>query len=300
MIDKENREKQKDEDSNKNKTRHDENNNNEDDDTLLIKALRRGDISKEEYAKICEVRRQASAHTNNNNNKRNMIFDHKDFENLLRQTDRYCLIWESKELIDLGNALTRILEKELIQHAVGEALKMTALSAIMSAVVWPAALLKVTDMIDNPWSVAVARSEKAGILLAEALASGRHGTRPIRLIGYSLGSRLILSALLELRRRNLCGIVSDVYLFGLPVTNSREDWILARTVVSGRLVNGFSKNDWVLSYLFRSMDWRTRGIAGLSGVRSPGLVEDYDMSDVIAGHTDYCKKMKDCMIRVCA
>lgn len=272
--------------------------NNNDDDTLLIKALQRGDISKKEYAKICEVQREASLYRHHKRRRRNMIFDHDDFKNLLRHTDRYCLIWESKELIDLGNALTRILEKELMQTAVGQALKMTALSAVMSAVMWPATILKVTDVIDNPWSVAVSRSEKAGVLLAETLASGRHGTRPIRLVGYSLGARLILNALLELRRKNLCNIVSDVYLFGLPVTNSRTDWIRARTVVSGRLVNGYSKNDWVLSYLFRSMDWRTRGIAGLSGANVPGVVEDCDLSDTISGHTDYRKKMKACMLKV--
>ena len=282
-----------------NKTVDDDDDDDNNDDTLLIKALQRGDISKEEYAKICDVQRQASLYRHHKKRRgRKMIFDHDDLKGLLRHTDRYCLIWESKELIDLGNALARILEKELMQTAVGQALKMTALSAVLSAVVWPATILKITDVIDNPWSVAVSRSEKAGVLLAEALASGRHGTRPVRLIGYSLGARLILNALLELRRRNLCNLVSDVFLFGLPVTNSRKDWIRARTVVSGRLVNGFSQNDWVLSYLFRSMDWRTRGIAGLSGVNYRGVVEDYDLSDIITGHTDYSKKMKECMVRV--
>jgi len=41
----------------------------------------------------------------------------------------------------------------------------------MAAVVWPAALLGVASVIDNPWSVCTQRSYLAGRQLAEVLLS---------------------------------------------------------------------------------------------------------------------------------
>jgi len=41
----------------------------------------------------------------------------------------------------------------------------------MAAVVWPAALLGMASIIDNPWSVCTQRSYLAGRQLAEALLS---------------------------------------------------------------------------------------------------------------------------------
>ena len=39
----------------------------------------------------------------------------------------------------------------------------------MAAVTWPAALLSVSQVIDNPWSVALQRAVAAGRQLAEVL-----------------------------------------------------------------------------------------------------------------------------------
>jgi len=35
-------------------------------------------------------------------------------------------------------------------------------------------------------------------------------------------------------------------MFGSPVVISKDDWIKARSVVSGRFVNGYATNDWIL------------------------------------------------------
>ena len=60
-------------------------------------------------------------------------------------------------------------------------------------------------MIDHAWAVALNRAQKAGILLAHILMSGSHGDRPVTLIGYSMGARLISHCLLELCRHNAKG-----------------------------------------------------------------------------------------------
>ena len=60
-------------------------------------------------------------------------------------------------------------------------------------------------MIDHAWGVALDRAQKAGQLLAAALMAGGHGDRPVTLVGYSMGARLIFHALLELCRHNAKG-----------------------------------------------------------------------------------------------
>lgn len=69
------------------------------------------------------------------------------------------------------------------------------------------------QMIDHAWAVALNRAQKAGILLAHILMSGAHGDRPVTLVGYSMGARLIFHCLLELCRYSAKGDA----LFPFPV-----------------------------------------------------------------------------------
>ena len=64
---------------------------------------------------------------------------------------------------------------------------------------------------------------------------------------YSLLSapRLVFHCLLELARCRAKGIVEHAACLGAPVGVTPERWALARSVVAGRLVNGYSSQDWV-------------------------------------------------------
>jgi hypothetical protein len=147
-------------------------------------------------------------------------------------------------------------------------------------------LTKLGYLIDNPWSNALDRARAAGGVLAEILINRSLGVRPINLIGFSLGARVIFYALLELAKRRAFGIVQDVFLLGATFTASQKIWMEARGVVAGRFVNGFARNDWVLNYLFRA----TTGGGTVAGLRPiegiPGL-ENVDVTDKIAGHMSY-------------
>jgi pimeloyl-ACP methyl ester carboxylesterase len=148
-------------------------------------------------------------------------------------------------------------------------------------------LTKLGYLIDNPWSNALDRSKAAGGVLADVLIQRHLGVRPITLIGFSLGSRVIFYALLELAKQKAFGIVQDVFILGTTVTASTRTWIEARSVVSGRFVNAYCRNDWVLNYLFRATSGGLNTVAGLrpiSGV--PGL-ENVDVTDKISGHMSY-------------
>lgn len=81
--------------------------------------------------------------------------------------------------------------------------------------------------------------------------------------------------------------MQDVFILGATLTATRESWLQARSVVSGRFVNGFARNDWVLNYLFRATSGGLQNIAGLRAVLDvPGL-ENVDVTDKIAGHMSY-------------
>ena len=92
--------------------------------------------------------------------------------------------------------------------------------------------------MDNPWSNAIERARAAGLILADVLANRQLGVRPITLVGYSLGARMIYYALLELSRKKAYGIVQNAYLIGAPVSGREAEWTQVRNAVSGRFVNG--------------------------------------------------------------
>jgi pimeloyl-ACP methyl ester carboxylesterase len=148
-------------------------------------------------------------------------------------------------------------------------------------------LTKLGYLIDNPWSNALDRARAAGAVLADVLIERHLGVRPITLIGFSLGARLIFYCLLELAKKKAFGIVQDVFILGATLTASRQNWCQARSVVSGRFVNGYARNDWILNYLFRATSGGLSSIAGLRPVQDvPGL-ENVDVTDKITGHMSY-------------
>lgn len=154
---------------------------------------------------------------------------------------------------------------------------------------------------------------KAGLVLADALINKAQGERPVTLIGYSLGARLIYSCLMSLAERRAFGLVESAVLIGAPTPSgesphsdfntpqleilrvaalattvmrvlyvylktaihlrdsfkslqiSRHNgltpiwgksdaavWRAMRSVVSGRLVNVYSENDYILAFLYRT------------------------------------------------
>lgn len=125
-------------------------------------------------------------------------------------------------------------------------LASTILTALMASLTLPIVLTKLSYLIDNPWTVSLDRADSAGLILADSLIDRNLGVRPITLVGFSLGSRVIFSCLRELANKGALGLVQNVYLFGSPVVAKKEEYLRARTVVSGRFVNGYASNDWIL------------------------------------------------------
>lgn len=159
--------------------------------------------------------------------------------------DMYSILWEPEMLRSMGDTIN-ILATEALTQGLQQILGSTILIALMAALQLPIVLSKLSYLIDNPWSVSVARADAAGLILADSLIERNLGARPITLVGFSLGSRVIFSCLKELASKGALGLIQNVYLFGTPVVAKKDEYLRARTVVAGRFVNGYATNDWIL------------------------------------------------------
>ena len=148
------------------------------------------------------------------------------------------------------------------------------------------------------------RANAAGLILADSLIDRNLGVRPITLVGFSLGARVIFACLRELAAKGAYGLVQNVYLFGSPIVNSKEEYLRARSVVAGRFVNGYASNDWILGvsallylryfslitslgYLFRATSGGVMRVAGLAPVEGVHGLENIDVTKLVNGHMAY-------------
>ncbi|XP_014667725.1 PREDICTED: transmembrane and coiled-coil domain-containing protein 4-like [Priapulus caudatus] len=213
------------------------------------------------------------------------------WSSLLDSTEQYCLCWESQHLARLGSAIDYLVRFG-VGVAVQESLRYTILSSVLAAVAWPTSLISLSSLIDNPWSVCLQRSAAVGRQLADVLAEREHGSRPVTLVGFSLGASVIFACLQELeRRRGTEGIVDEVVLLGAPAPGDVERWRPLARVVSGRIVNGYCSGDWLLKFLYRTTTTSMK-VAGLGPIDwEDRRMHNVNLSDVVNGHRDYIKKL---------
>ncbi|KAK3614359.1 hypothetical protein LTR56_027301 [Elasticomyces elasticus] len=210
--------------------------------------------------------------------------------------DIYSVNWEPEMLQSTGQTI-QILGTEALTQTIQQILGATFLATLMAGLSLPIVLTKLAYLIDNPWTVSLARADATGLILADSLVDRNLGVRPITLVGFSLGSRVIFSCLRELAKRGALGLVQNVYLFGSPVVVKKEEWTRARTVVSGRFVNGYAVGDWILAYLFRATAGGVMRVAGLNTVEIPGI-ENVNVTEDVPGHMAYRGMMPTLLHRV--
>jgi hypothetical protein len=145
----------------------------------------------------------------------------------------------------------------------------------------------------NPWTIACRNADRAGRTLGHYLIANRTEHQSVVLIGYSLGVRVILSALDYLEQENAGDIVDDVYFLAGAVATS--DSRLQRLTyglypaVRGNIVNIYSNRDFILKYLYCMMNlWETPiGITALQDQR----IKNFNFTQLVGGHFRYITKM---------
>lgn len=218
------------------------------------------------------------------------------------------LQWETQELLDVSAVFGQMITQELASSTASFWLKSTALSGVAAAgvagslaamtVAWPVWIVSSMANLDNAWLVGVERARIGGKCLAHVLADRQTvGQRPVTLVGHSMGARLLVYCLCELYDMGELHVVDDVVLLGTPVTTEPSKWQKVRSVASGRVVNGFLGNDWVLAFLYRYLEWGV-SVAGLSQVQVPG-VENVNLDGLgIQGHHDYPRHIANILAKM--
>ncbi|XP_072035932.1 transmembrane and coiled-coil domain-containing protein 4-like [Amphiura filiformis] len=205
----------------------------------------------------------------------------------------YTLRWESKYLLELGDSLEYILDT-VMTVAAKEALKYTVLAGLLAAFTLPATAYASLTAIDNPWSLVTNRASEAGKQLAEVLLQRQQGKRPVTLIGFSMGARVIFFCLKELAsRKGSEGIVQDAILLGTPCSSGVSHWEPFARVVSGRVINGYCRGDWLLQFVYRTASVQVK-VAGLAPIEwNDRRMVNVDLTDIVTGHFDYSEKMDE-------
>lgn len=122
-----------------------------------------------------------------------------DWTRLYGTADVHTVTWESKML----SSLCHIVEKmafEISGQATRVALQFSVIGAVLSAIMIPSALATATKFIDDPYQIVVIRADAAGKELAKCLLQSDE-RRPVTLVGFSFGARVVYSCLRELARQ---------------------------------------------------------------------------------------------------
>lgn len=218
---------------------------------------------------------------------------------LITLGEEYVLQWETMLLSQLNDTFYDLLYNELRAQIVGQIkdallnFAASTLYPLKKSLALPELVLGKIQELDGSWVRAMDRARQAGHLLARTLYHMKNGmntanndgtnrqtsnsslgekssNRPVTLIGYGMGARLIFHCLEhlydiakpELHGEDVKGIVEHAILLGAPVSTSRHAWRKARHVVADRLVNGYARFDWMLALMYRVKSYEF-GVAGL-------------------------------------
>lgn len=201
------------------------------------------------------------------------------WRDLVSLGEEYVLQWETDLLQLLNDSLMDIIFDQIkakIFSKVKDALLNFAASAIYplkKAMALPNMVLAKIKEMDGAWLRAMDKARQAGQLMARTLLAQKQQSqahsllyrRPVTLIGYGMGARLIFHCLEYLHDHggeDGKGIVEHAILLGAPVPTIRSNWLKARAVVANRLVNCYARFDWILALLYRIKSYDV-GVAGL-------------------------------------
>jgi len=241
-----------------------------------------------------------------------------DWKRLYGTADIHTVTWESQMLSSLCHIVEN-MALEVSSQATKVALQFSVIGAIVSAVAIPSALITASKLIDDPYQIVVIRADEAGKELAKCLLQSDE-RRPVSLVGFSFGARVVYSCLRELARqqdiweesrvtkpeenksgrsflskkskderrfeygREPASLVGDVVFIGLPRAIDKKVLTSCRRVTGGRLVNCYTRNDWLLSLMFVARGGTPCGTKAIKDV--PG-VENYDVTHLVESHTKY-------------
>mmetsp|Transcript_31079 Transcript_31079/g.41093 ORF Transcript_31079/g.41093 Transcript_31079/m.41093 type:complete len:861 (+) Transcript_31079:122-2704(+) len=205
--------------------------------------------------------------------------------------EEHVLVWEKSLLTQLKKQIQNIINEKVKEMVKDEIFNQIIFMLAIPEAHIPMKLLTAFKGVDDPWTLCMKRSKITGIMLAEMMIiksqEGLH-KRPVTLIGFSFGARVVFHCLRHLAKKGTegQGLIENAVLLGTPVSAKVLNWKEASSVVSGRIINGYSKKDWLLATVFRMKNFSLK-IAGFSRVKLQ-RVENIDLSNIVgSSHFSY-------------
>ena len=157
---------------------------------------------------------------------------------------------------------------------------------------------------DTEWDAAKETADATGTVLTNWLTEWEHTDgRPIHILGYSLGARVVCEALNIAADRNVATPISSVSLLGAAIP--RESVTTAGQYHSGieavdaPVSNFYSENDRVLGWIYRLSDRsQAVGYQGTGQSETTSGYTDVDVTDLVADHYSYFQPEEGCIPRV--
>ena len=150
------------------------------------------------------------------------------------------------------------------------------------------------------------KGKLVGKILGLFLASNEDFKKcQINLVGFSLGCHVIKYCIKEISKlRGVRNMINNVLLMGGAASiGDKKNWKnIVKKVIGGRIINCYSKHDFVLDTLFKlCVDHTAIGTRQLT-IRDENtginMVENYDLSDLELGHLEYRKNFGKILKRI--
>ncbi|CCW69129.1 unnamed protein product [Phytomonas sp. Hart1] len=183
-----------------------------------------------------------------------------------------------------------LIKKQLLQGSIFSGFR--AFKSLMGSMYIPRYVIQTFSAIDNSYATLSNRAVFTGIDLAKALLNKNIGYRPVTLIGFSFGCKVVCECLLELHRVKALNLIDNVFLMGAMVPVDTDVWMQMREVAAGRLINLYTRGDWILWMMYRVNETDLKPMAGISPVNLPGI-ENIDVTPIVEKHLDYAFKLQD-------
>lgn len=196
----------------------------------------------------------------------------------------YGITWSSKERLELGKAISKGIGSEVLMKILKDAALKASKKAVkkMSPIEW---MQWITQILGNPWHLAMVNAAKAGVNLADAISRSKTGK--YTLVGHSLGCRVIYYAL-ETLSTSQKRKIEDVILLGGAVGNDSNSWEDIVPAVSGRIYNCYSRRDQVLDYLYRFANLGFSNPIGINPIKiSSEKLLNIDCTSFVDSHRNW-------------
>lgn len=258
-----------------------------------------------------------------------------DWRRVYGIADIHTISWESQHLSSLCHIVEN-LAIEVSSQATRVALQFSVIGAIISAVAIPSALMTASKLIDDPYQICILRADEAGRELAKCLLQSDE-KRPVSLVGFSFGARVIYACLRELARQQeiwedsrapkTCGSPDQKDGSRLPSflkkkskENLRFEYdrepaslvedvvfiglprVYDKTVISScrRVTGGRLVNCYISHDWLLSLMFAARGgfPCGIRPIKDVPGVENIDVSDLVESHIRYADAVPRILQRV--